>query len=92
MHKLFFLQINHLKKQLDAIDTLKRRQKIKSDFVKHENNKNYKAEYDRLLFDLSRTNTPHDVKTQLDRRARVLRDLYDDSEETKKVVFKQLKL
>ena len=71
MHKLFFLQINHLKKQLDAIDTLKRRQKIKSDFVKHENNKNYKAEYDRLLFDLSRTNTPHDVKTQLDRRARV---------------------
>ena len=71
MHKLFFLQINHLKKQLDAIDTLKRRQKIKSDFVKHENNKNYKAEYDRLLFDLSRTNTPHDVNTQLDRMARV---------------------
>ena len=54
--------------------------------------KKYKAEYDRLLFDLSRTNTPHDVKTQLDRRARVLRDLYDDSEETKKVVLKQLKL
>ena len=43
--------------------------------------KKYKAEYDRLLFDLSKTNTPHDVKTQLDRRARVLRDFYDGSEE-----------
>ena len=87
MHKLFFLQINHLKKQLDAIDTLKRRQQIKSDFVKHENKTNYKAEYDRLLFDLSRTNTPHDFKTQLDRRARVLRGLYDDSEEAKQCGF-----
>ena len=56
-------------------------------FCKAWNNTTYKAEYDRLLFDLSRTNTPHDVKTQLDRMARVLRDLYDDSEETKKVVF-----
>ena len=49
--------------------------------------KNYKSEYDRLLFDLSRTNTPHDVKTQLDRMARVLKDLYDDSEETKQSSF-----
>ena len=47
-------------------------------------NKKNKAEYDRLLFDLSRTNTPHDVKTHLDRRVRILRDLYDDSEEAKK--------
>lgn len=92
MHKLSLLQINHLKSQLDAIETLKRRHKLKRDFAKHENNKNYKAEYDRILFDLSRTNAPHDVKTQLGRRAKVLRQLYDDSEESKKEIFHRLKI
>lgn len=91
MHKLSYLQLNHLKQQLDAIDALRRRHRIKSEFVRHERNKNYKAEYDRILYDLSSTNTPHDVKKQLAKRAKVLKKLYDDSEETKDKIFYQIK-
>ena len=56
-------QINHLKKQLEAIETLYRHNLHKTKYLELQKQKDYKYEYDRILGELSKTNLPGTTKT-----------------------------
>lgn len=81
------LQIKHLKDQLEAIDTIKRHNLYRRNYLQQQKNINYKNEYDRLIGELSQTNLPDPLRTKLTKRKNLLKKLYEDSEEAKQKIF-----
>ena len=73
MRNLHLRQIQHLKKELEAIQTIKDFNLHRYKVLQLQNNKNYINECQRILGELSQTNLPPNIKKKLDRRKKHLK-------------------
>ena len=73
MRNLHLRQIQHLKKELEAIQTIKDFNLHRYKVLQLQENKNYINEYQRILGELSQTNLPPDVKRRLRGRKKHLK-------------------
>ena len=78
MREFHLRQIQHLKKELEAIQTIKDFNLHRHKVLQLQKNKNYINEYQRILGELSQTNLPLDVKKRLRERKSALKNTYDD--------------
>ena len=72
MKKIHLRQIQHLQKELDAIQTIKNYNLHRYRVLQQQRNKDYRNEYDRLIGELSKTNLRPTVKHELRKRAQAL--------------------
>ena len=72
MREFHLRQIQHLKKELEAIQTIKDFNLHRHKVLQLQKNKNYINEYQRILGELSQTNLPPDIKRRLDKRKKHL--------------------
>ena len=86
MKNLHLRQIQHLQKELDAIQTIKNYNLHRYRVLQQQRNKDYRNEYDRLIGELSKTNLPATVKHELKKkRAHALKQMHEDNEEIKNI-------
>ena len=78
MRDLHLRQLQHLKKELKAIQTIKDFNLHRYKVLQLQKNKNYVNEYQRILGELSQTNLPPDVKTRLRGKRKELEKTYAD--------------
>ena len=84
--KIFYLrQIQHLQKELDAIQTIKNYNLHRYRVLQQQRNKYYRNEYDRLIGELSKPNLRATVKHELRKRAQALKQMHEDNEEIKNI-------
>ena len=70
MRDLHLRQIQHLKKELEAIQTIKDFNLHRYKVLQIQKNKKYINEYQTILGELSQTNLPPDLKIRLDKGKR----------------------
>lgn len=88
MKNLHLRQIQHLQKQLDAIETIKNYNLHRDRFLQQQKNKNYRNEYERLLGELSQnTNLPATTKKKLHKRKAVLKEILDNSDKERQIIL-----
>ena len=75
MREFHLRQIQHLKKELEVIQTIKDFNLHRHKVLQLQKNKNYINEYQRILGELSQTNLPPDIKRRLDKRQKQLNKL-----------------
>ena len=85
MKKIHLRQIQHLQKELDAIQTIKNYNLHRYRVLQQQRNKDYRNEYDRLIGELSKTNLRATVKHELRKRAQSLKQMHEDNEEIKNI-------
>ena len=78
-------QIQHLQKELDAIQTIKNYNLHRYRVLQQQRNKDYRNEYDRLIGELSKTNLRPTVKHELRKIAQALKQMHEDNEEIKNI-------
>ena len=74
-------QIQHLQKELDAIQTIKNYNLHSYRDSQLQMNTYYRHEYDRIIGELSTTSLPATVKHDVRNRANVLKQMHEDNEE-----------
>ena len=80
-------QLNHLKKEMDAIETIHRANDYRRRRLRDQNNINYKNEYDRITGGLSQSNIPVQTRHRLEQRKRMIKEAYDASLTAKDIIF-----
>ena len=80
-------QINHLKKHLNAVETIGQANDYRRRRLKEQNNINYKNEYDRIVGELSQSNIPVQTRHAFEQRKRMIKKSYDDSLTAKDSLF-----
>ena len=80
-------QLNHLKKEMDAIETIDRANNYRRRRLRDQNNINYKNEYDRITGELSQSNIPVQTRHRLEQRKRMIKEAYDASLTAKDIIF-----
>ena len=80
-------QLNHLKKEMDAIETIHRASDFRRRRLRDQNNINYKNEYDRITGELSQSNIPVQTRHRLEQRKKMIKDAYDASFTAKDIIF-----
>ena len=71
-------QIQHLQKELDAVQTFKNYNIYRRRVLQQQKYNDYKNEYERILGELSKTKTPATVKRELRKRADALKQMQED--------------
>ena len=80
-------QLNHLKKEMDAIETIHRANDYRRRRLRDQNNINYKNEYDRITGELSQSNIPVQTRHRLEQRKKMIKEAYDASLTAKDIIF-----
>lgn len=80
-------QINHLKKHLNAVETIEQFNDYRRRRLRDQNNINYKNEYDRIVGYLSQSNIPVHTRHTLEQRKKIIKQAYDDSLTAKDILF-----
>ena len=80
-------QLNHLKKEMDAIETIDRANNYRRRRLRDQQNINYKNEYDRIIGELSQSNIPVQTRHRLEQRKRMIKEAYDASLTAKYIIF-----
>ena len=79
-------QLNHLKKEMDAIETIHRANDYRRRRLRDQNNINYKNEYDRITGELSQSNIPVQTRHRLEQRKKMIKEAYDASLTAKYII------
>ncbi|MFM7278089.1 MAG: hypothetical protein ACKO1I_10620 [Microcystis aeruginosa] len=80
-------QINHLKKHLNAVETMGQANDYRRRRLTEQNNINYKNEYDRIVGELSQSNIPVRTRHAFEQRKKMIKKAYDDSLTAKDILF-----
>ncbi|MFM7979987.1 MAG: hypothetical protein ACKPKO_11795 [Candidatus Fonsibacter sp.] len=72
-------RINHLKKHLNAVETIGQANDYRRRSLEEQNNINYKNEYDRIVGELSQYNIPVQTRHAFEQRKKMIKQAYDDS-------------
>ena len=79
-------QINHLKKNMGAVEPIGQANNYRRRRLRDQNNRNYKNEYDIIKGELSQSNTPVQTRHRLEQRKRMIKEAYDASITAKDVI------
>jgi ABC-type phosphate transport system auxiliary subunit len=69
-------QIEHMKRQLEARETLQSHTNTRRKWLERQKNANFRNEYDRIRGELSRSALPHQSKVKLQNREKELERLF----------------
>ena len=79
-------QLNHLKKEMQGIETICDYASYRRRRAKQQKNMNIKNEYDRLIGELSQTNITAGTRDRSERRKREIKAAYQGSQHEKNIL------